>query len=305
MSMTRKLFLHIGSPKCGSTYLQRVMLENRRMLAQHGIVYPTPAGGHPGNGTIVPELDGEGLSALFGNAGTVFLSHEDLFAMGGRLKRLGPLCAELGIDLVVLVFLRPFSEFIYGDYSQYLKQNIDSYIAQGAAYGGLSFEEFAVSRRSQITPVGWLKAWQRTTGTPLRIAHHPANPPSVGRPAGPLAVSLGDRKVEIQPVAQGGRLRGYCQCDLGWRFEREAAGHVQTGLQQGIVDRSWQDGGAHQMARGAVQDPERPHPGGVQFRQPGRRPDGPASRGGIARYGALGWRGGADNCVRSGKPIGL
>lgn len=156
------------------------------MLAQHGIVYPTPAGGHPGNGTIVPELDGEGLSALFGNAGTVFLSHEDLFAMGGRLKRLGPLCAELGIDLVVLVFLRPFSEFIYGDYSQYLKQNIDSYIAQGAAYGGLSFEEFAVSRRSQITPVGWLKAWQRTTGTPLRIAHHRQIRPVLEDLLGPL-----------------------------------------------------------------------------------------------------------------------
>lgn len=170
--MTRKLYLHIGSPKCGSTYLQRVMLANRSMLGQNGIVYPKPSGRHPGNGTLVSDLDAEGLADLFGNAGTVFLSHEDLFAMGGRLSRLGALCEDQDIELRILVFLRPFSEFIYGDYSQYLKQNIDTYIAEGAAYGGLSFEEFAVGRRSQITPVGWLKAWQRNTKCPLHIAHH-------------------------------------------------------------------------------------------------------------------------------------
>lgn len=170
--MTKQLILHVGSPKCGSTYLQRVMLANRSTLAQCGIKYPKPAGRHPGNGTIVSDLDSDGLTDLFGDAHTLLLSHEDLFSMGGRLSQMGEICQSQDVGLTVLVFLRPFSEFIYGDYSQYMKQNIDTYLEEGAAYGGQSFEEFAVARRSQITPIGWLKAWQRTTTIPLRIAHH-------------------------------------------------------------------------------------------------------------------------------------
>lgn len=201
-AMTRKLYLHVGSPKCGSTYVQRVMLENRQMLAQNGIAYPKPAGRHPGNGSLVPDLDAEGLAGLFGNAGTLFLSHEDLFAMGGRLGPLAGISRDLGVDLVVLVFLRPFSEFIYGDYSQYLKQNIESYIAAGAAYDGLSFEEFAVSRRSQITPVAWLKAWQRNTETPLYIAHHRKIRPVLEALLGPLPFNW-----EIEKSASNPSLR--------------------------------------------------------------------------------------------------
>ena len=35
--MTQKIILHIGSPKCGSTYLQRVMVQNSETLLRHGI----------------------------------------------------------------------------------------------------------------------------------------------------------------------------------------------------------------------------------------------------------------------------
>lgn len=170
--MTRHLILHIGSPKCGSTYLQRLMLENQSVLREHGVMYPTPSGSHPGNGMCAVGLTADGIRELFAQCPTVVLSHEDLFAVGARLAEFGDICRAEGIQLTVLVFLRPFSEFIYGDYSQYLKQNIDHYLALGAAYDGQSFEEFAVWRRSQITPSGWLKAWQKVTDTPLFLAHH-------------------------------------------------------------------------------------------------------------------------------------
>ena len=47
--MKRRILLHIGSPKCGSTYLQRALLQNRDRLAAHGIRYPHDGGEHPGN----------------------------------------------------------------------------------------------------------------------------------------------------------------------------------------------------------------------------------------------------------------
>ena len=120
----------------------------------------------------VEGLTVEGLNDLFVECPTVVLSHEDLFAIGARQAEIGNFCRAEGVQMTVLVFLRPFSEFIYGDYSQYLKQNIEKYIANGAAYDGQSFEEFAVWRRSQITPSGWLKAWQRVTDQPLLLSHH-------------------------------------------------------------------------------------------------------------------------------------
>ncbi|WP_138472649.1 hypothetical protein [Poseidonocella sp. HB161398] len=170
--MTRHLILHVGSPKCGSTYLQRVMVANRARLAEEGIVYPDPGTSHPGNGLRLLDITGEGMDGMFGNAHTVILSHEDLISMGPRMGHLPEACAAAQAAMTVLVFLRPFSEFIYGDYSQYMKQNFDRYLEEGRAYEGQSFEEFAVTRRSQVTPLAWLKAWQKTTPTPLRIAQH-------------------------------------------------------------------------------------------------------------------------------------
>ncbi len=170
--MTRQLILHVGSPKCGSTYLQRVMLANRARLEAEGIVYPDPGGRHPGNGLRVAGMSSEDMDRMFGNAHTVILSHEDLISMGPKMGHLPAACAAANAALKVVVFLRPFSEFIYGDYSQFMKQHFDRWLDEGQAYDGQSFEEFAVARRSQITPLGWLKAWQRTTEEPLAIAHH-------------------------------------------------------------------------------------------------------------------------------------
>ena len=38
--MTRKVHLHVGTPKTGTSYLQHVLYHNRRLLHRHGIVYP-------------------------------------------------------------------------------------------------------------------------------------------------------------------------------------------------------------------------------------------------------------------------
>ncbi|MCW2843667.1 MAG: hypothetical protein JWN22_1583 [Nocardioides sp.] len=38
--MTKRVLLHVGTPKTGTSYLQDVLFRNRRMLAGHGIHYP-------------------------------------------------------------------------------------------------------------------------------------------------------------------------------------------------------------------------------------------------------------------------
>src|SRR3954453_16009400 len=37
--MTRKVILHVGTPKTGTTYLQDVLFKNKRLLGEHGILY--------------------------------------------------------------------------------------------------------------------------------------------------------------------------------------------------------------------------------------------------------------------------
>ena len=38
--MTKRVLLHVGTPKTGTSYLQDVLFRNKRVLADHGILYP-------------------------------------------------------------------------------------------------------------------------------------------------------------------------------------------------------------------------------------------------------------------------
>ena len=38
--MTKRVHLHVGTPKTGTSYLQHVLFHNRRTLQRHGIAYP-------------------------------------------------------------------------------------------------------------------------------------------------------------------------------------------------------------------------------------------------------------------------
>ena len=45
--MDRRLYVHVGAPKSGTTYLQSRLLANRRALQQHGLTYPLGPGRDP------------------------------------------------------------------------------------------------------------------------------------------------------------------------------------------------------------------------------------------------------------------
>ncbi|MFD2741471.1 hypothetical protein ACFSUD_18010 [Sulfitobacter aestuarii] len=172
--MTRRILLHVGSPKCGSTYLQQVMLQNRDRLERARIRYPHDGSGHPGNAGDLAELDAARLAAHFdGGIETLILSHEDLYSLSKRGDALAGLAREQGIEVQLIAFLRPFSEFIYGDYSQFMKQFFDTFLAERRPYGGRDFEGFAQRRIDTMKPAAYLRQWQgRFPQTPLILESH-------------------------------------------------------------------------------------------------------------------------------------
>ena len=171
--MMRTVVLHIGAPKAGSTFLQRAMLRNRDRLAQYRIAYPHHGQNHPGNAGDLRLLDEPTFARLFeGGARTVVLSHEDLFARPGDGRTLARLARAGRVRLRVLCFLRPWSEFCAGDYSQHLKQHFDRYLIERRAFDGLDFEGLAAKRAREMNPVGFLSGWDGLAGEPVTVASH-------------------------------------------------------------------------------------------------------------------------------------
>jgi hypothetical protein len=59
----RRVFVHIGAPKTGTTYLQQVLKANRELLAQHGVLYPDLGldAHHTAAWSLRPEVTGTGV----------------------------------------------------------------------------------------------------------------------------------------------------------------------------------------------------------------------------------------------------
>lgn len=165
--MVKKILLHVGAPKCGSTFLQEVLRRNADRLSSHGIHYPIVGDGHPGNASSLRAFD-EGWIKAKASDGihTVILSHEDLLFSSKEADRVhvAKLTAELGIDVSILVFIRPFSQMVFGDYSQHMKQFFKIYLKDRLAYDGLDFENFSKTRIKTFTLFTALKTWRDSCG---------------------------------------------------------------------------------------------------------------------------------------------
>lgn len=170
----KKIILHIGSPKCGSTYLQRALLQSNEALKAAGIHYPHAGGTHLGNAADIADLGQQRLDRYFeGNTHTVILSHEDLYSLSDRGDALQQLARRNDIPVQIVVFLRPFSEFMFGDYSQFMKQHFDRYLAERNPYDGRSFEDFVHHRANTMKPAGFIRRWaRRFPDLPPVVASH-------------------------------------------------------------------------------------------------------------------------------------
>lgn len=138
----RRLILHIGAPKCGSTFLQKVLLQNRDRLAGLGIAYPHDGSSHPGNLADPGVVDADRLLADFGPAHTLIYSHENLISHAVLFHPLAQICRQHGIDAQVLVFLRPFPDMMFGSYSQKLKQEFGTWLDTRTPFDGMDFTAF-------------------------------------------------------------------------------------------------------------------------------------------------------------------
>lgn len=154
-----RLILHVGAPKCGSTYLQRVLLREKSTLSTHGIGYPHKGQGHPGNGLMIYDVTRPWLAKMFEKTDTLILSHEALFSEVKRAKRLRHVTEALDVDVQLVAFLRPFSEIVFGDISQALKQRFDTYAETRKPLGGRGFRQFVWARHKDFAADTYLRKW--------------------------------------------------------------------------------------------------------------------------------------------------
>ena len=152
--MTKKLVLHVGTPKTGTSAIQKLLAANKKALAAHGMCYPLfkvtwPAVSHERNGQFLyqktmhaagyPKANGvhpvEMADKAFekfkrvvqeGPCDTVILSEETLWQMlsrrKGALAALKQICDELGFEeYQVIVYLRRQDLFLESAWNQNVK----------------------------------------------------------------------------------------------------------------------------------------------------------------------------------------
>lgn len=128
-----QVIIHIGSPKTGSSAIQKYMLENRKELLNLGIYYPEHgldengiSGGHSNIGRRLIEGDINNAKNLFNEyleqakrkKCTLFLSAESYYIRAKEFDQL-----TRNIDYKIISFYRDPLESIYSNYNQGIKRN--------------------------------------------------------------------------------------------------------------------------------------------------------------------------------------
>jgi hypothetical protein len=168
---SRRLILHIGGPKTGSTALQRTLFANREALRARGVDYAEVnlrgfghhdlayllGGGYPAFATPQPRTLGELLDeldeALGGPAPTVVISSEN-FALHPNPGPLAAAAARAGRQVEVVVYVRRQDELVLSWYNQSVK-------AQGFA-GPLADPSSSVHEQWDVAAV--LAPWEAAFG---------------------------------------------------------------------------------------------------------------------------------------------
>ena len=128
-----EVIIHIGSPKTGSSAIQKYLLENRTSLLKLGIYYPKHgldengiSGGHSNIGRKLIENDIESAQDLFNQYVeqakrkncTLLLSAESYYV---RAKEFKDIASQT--DYKIISFFRDPLESIYSNYNQGIKRN--------------------------------------------------------------------------------------------------------------------------------------------------------------------------------------
>ncbi len=155
--MEKTLYLHIGTPKTGTTSIQHFCYNNREILLEKGFLYPDfpfvyANKGKYRNGLFLEAVfcDKEGvrqreqeeenfikglqmLKELFKTHNNIILSDEGIWTACFNRKRGRPLmrrlkeeAEEAGYNIKIIVYLRRQDDFLLSWYNQIIKHNITS-----------------------------------------------------------------------------------------------------------------------------------------------------------------------------------
>jgi hypothetical protein len=149
--VSRTVYLHVGTAKSGTTYVQRVLARNRKLLQDHGLLYPGDRSSHfwesmdlrgaGFKGYEYPEAQGAWdrvVAEVEGFAGDVLISHESLAntppkliqkaveSFPGREVRVLVTCRDLG-RLVPAAWQEAVKNRNQQTYGEYLDMVFDSW----------------------------------------------------------------------------------------------------------------------------------------------------------------------------------
>ncbi|MCW2816541.1 MAG: hypothetical protein JWN84_3996 [Nocardioides sp.] len=147
MSGPQPMFLHIGMPKSGSTFVQSLLADNRTALAEHGFVYPEAgreamfhaalemAGSPDKWGLTDDDVAGSFdrvLDAARSDGRTALVSHE-IFSAATRkeVDRIGERLADFDVRVVVTV--RDLARTMAAQWQERVKNGVDETYADFAA----------------------------------------------------------------------------------------------------------------------------------------------------------------------------
>ena len=139
----KKLFLHVGTHKTGTTALQNFLMVNKQLLREHGVLIPVSGCVDPYSGchNIAWELNDDHrfqgdygtldeLCVEISESGchTVVVSSEDFEYLHSRpeaLVRLKHRLNAIGCQVEVILFFREQGEYIISLYAELLKHGLD------------------------------------------------------------------------------------------------------------------------------------------------------------------------------------
>jgi hypothetical protein len=134
----RRIFLHAGEPKTGTSAIQSLLVENREVFEHFGYLLPKAGMSRSGNyGNLMEAILGQPVPPRCANcleafqqevnthtADTVIISAESLdyrFRSDEERERILSFLRDFGLAITVVIFIRPYAEALNSAYAEQVK----------------------------------------------------------------------------------------------------------------------------------------------------------------------------------------
>ena len=113
--MKKVLYMHVGTPKTGTSALQQFFLQNMEILKKYNIYYPRGIGGNVTEITLSNdslEEKAAQIDRMFGENENMLISCEAIWVIYHNNKQFFKALCDLGITVKVIVYLRKQEEYL-------------------------------------------------------------------------------------------------------------------------------------------------------------------------------------------------